>query len=38
MAHGAHSSGEWNDNDYDVGADDVVGPIMRAAAAPERTP
>jgi hypothetical protein len=28
-------SGEWNDDDYDVLADGVVGRIMKAAAAPQ---
>jgi hypothetical protein len=32
-------SGEWNDDDYEVIADSlVVGRIMKAAAAPVRTP
>jgi hypothetical protein len=32
-------SGEWDEDDYDVLADGVVvGRIIRAAAAPERTP
>ena len=35
----SRSSGEWNDDDYDVLADDVVvGRIMKAAAAPVGAP
>jgi hypothetical protein len=38
-ASASRSSGEWNDDDYDVLADGVVvGRIMKAAAAPEGTP
>jgi hypothetical protein len=38
-ASASRSSGEWSDDDYDVLAEcDVVGRIMRAAAAPEGTP
>jgi hypothetical protein len=35
----SRSSGEWNDDDFDVLADGVVvGRIMKAAASPEGTP
>jgi len=35
-ASASRSSGEWNDDDYDVLADGVVvGRIMKAAAVPE---
>jgi hypothetical protein len=38
-ASASRSSGEWNEDDYDVLADGVVvGRIMKAAAAPEGTP
>ena len=38
-ASASRSSGEWNDDDYDVLADGVVvGRIMKASAAPEGTP
>jgi hypothetical protein len=38
-AAASRSSGEWNDDDYDVLADGiVVGRIMKACAAPEGTP
>jgi hypothetical protein len=35
----ARGNGEWNDDDFDVLTDGVVvGRIMKAAAAPVRTP
>jgi hypothetical protein len=35
----SRSSGEWSDDDYDVLADGIaVGRVMKAAAAPVRTP
>jgi hypothetical protein len=38
-ASASRSSGEWDDDDYDVLADGVVvGRIMRAAASPEGSP
>jgi len=38
-ASASRPSGEWNDDDFDVLADDiVVGRIMKAAAAPAGTP
>ena len=38
-AAASRTSGEWREDDYDVVADGiVVGRIMKAAAAPERTP
>jgi hypothetical protein len=38
-ASASRSSGEWNDDDFDVLADGiVVGRIMKAAAAPEGMP
>jgi hypothetical protein len=38
-ASASRSSGEWNDDDYDVLADGVVvGRIMKAAAAPQGAP
>ena len=38
-ASASRPSGEWNDDDFDVLADDiVVGRIMKAAAAPVGTP
>jgi hypothetical protein len=38
-ASASRSSGEWNDDDFDVLAEsEVVGRIMKAAAAPVGTP
>jgi hypothetical protein len=38
-ASASRTSGEWNDDDYDVLADGVVvGRIMKAAAAPQGKP
>ena len=37
-APASRPSSEWNDDDYDVLFDGVVGRIMKAAAAPEGAP
>jgi hypothetical protein len=34
----SHPSGEWNDDDFDVLADGIVGRIMRVAASPVDAP